>query len=94
MDLQLKDKAVLVLASSDGLGKATAMEFCREGAMNILKTLESKYVDWDPQTDFLVKSGAVEYHERQEHLHVPLIYGDYYFLESVYRLCHPELEIW
>jgi len=77
-----------------GLEKNPQKEYCLEGAMNILKALEAGHADWDPGTDFILKNGSAQYHDKTGELHIPLVYGDYYFLECLYRMRHPEPEIW
>jgi unsaturated chondroitin disaccharide hydrolase len=77
-----------------GLEKNPEQEYCLEGAMNILKALEAGHADWDPGTDFILKNGSAQYHGKTEELHVPLVYGDYYFLECLYRMRHAEPEVW
>ena len=77
-----------------GIENNPEKDFCLNGAMHILKKLEAEFVDWDPGTDFIVKMGGTLYHGNEEELHVPLIYGDYYFLESLFRLRNLGFEIW
>jgi unsaturated chondroitin disaccharide hydrolase len=55
-------------------------------ALSILKAAEAAHCDWDPSTDGIVRMGTAQYHGKAEECHVPLIYGDYFFLEAVHRL--------
>ena len=77
-----------------GIDKNPDGEYHLDGAMNILKTLEESFVDWEPNTDFIVAKGSAQYHGKEEELHVPLIYGDYFFLESLFHLRNPDFGIW
>ncbi|QMT17819.1 SDR family oxidoreductase [Planococcus maritimus] len=45
MDLGLKEKVVVVMASSKGLGKACALEFAKEGAIVVLSSRRQESVD-------------------------------------------------
>ncbi len=56
MNLGLKDKSVIVMASSSGLGKAIACEFAREHAKVMLfSSSESKLLQ--AQADIMAKTG-------------------------------------
>ena len=45
VDLGIKEKIVIVMASSKGLGKATALEFAKEGATVIISSRNQQSLD-------------------------------------------------
>jgi unsaturated chondroitin disaccharide hydrolase len=63
-------------------------------ALKILQAIEAAHCDWEISTDGIVKMGTVRYHGKEDEIHVPLIYGDYFFLEALNRLRGSNLEIW
>jgi unsaturated chondroitin disaccharide hydrolase len=66
----------------------------RGAALKILETLEAGFCDWDPGRDAILRQGAAQYHGKPEEYGVPLIYGDYFFIEALHRLLHPGFQVW
>ena len=66
--------------------------FFRETAMKLLRTLEEKRSNWNTDTDYILENGSVAYHDEKHNF--PIVYGDYYFTEAVFKLCGKELFMW
>ena len=77
-----------------GLEKNSERDFCRDSAVTIINAIEAAHADWNPQTDFLIKNGSAQYNGKPDELHIPLIYGDYFFLETLYRFKNPDFQVW
>ncbi len=54
-------------------------------AVNILKAMDEKFCDWDAERDSILQCGTERYHGEKGR-HIPIIYGDYFFIEAIYRL--------
>lgn len=53
-------------------------------AVKILKAIEERYCDWSDQEDSIVQSGTEAYHFGAKN--IPIIYGDYFFIEAIQKL--------
>ena len=69
-------------------------EFYVDAAFRILQAMEDVWCDWDPERDSILQMGTAAYHNRPAELHVPIIYGDYFFIEAVLRLLGKDFLIW
>lgn len=66
--------------------------FFHETAMKLLRTLEEKRSSWNTDADYILENGSVAYHDEKHNF--PIIYGDYFFTEAVFKLCGKELFMW
>ena len=64
-----------------------------DNAVNMLSALEQLHCNWNPDEDGIVQNGTVLY-GRHEDTHVPIIYGDYFFVEGILRLMGKSFLIW
>lgn len=56
-------------------------------AINILKACDAKFCNYDEDIDYIVGGGTLMYPNVEfREVHIPIIYGDYYFVEALLKL--------
>lgn len=69
--------------------------FFTEAAYRILRACDAKFANWDPEQDAITTGGTFFYHDPDgTNTEVPIIYGDYYFIEAILRLKGKALFEW
>ena len=61
-------------------------------ALKLLRTLDESRSDWSAETDNILINGSAAYHNPNRH--TAIIYGDYYFLEGIFKLKGNDLYLW
>ena len=62
-------------------------------AIKMLRAMDEKFCDWDESRDGVLQMGTEEY-KRPEGRHKYIIYGDYFFLEALYKLRGNDILFW
>ena len=66
-------------------------------AVNILKAIEAKFADYNPDRDDMITHGTVLYPKNDQQwsgVHIHIIYADYFFTEALLKLLGEEFMPW
>ena len=79
------------LEQTGELGKTESRVY-KKAALKLLTALEEKRCNWDENHDNLLEKCTAAFHDEAHEFSI--IYGDYYFIEAVWKLTGEELFIW
>ncbi len=66
-----------------------------KAAINILKATDEHFADYSEKQDALVLMGSEMYpHDSKKGLHIPIIYGDFFYVEAMLKLKGNDFLIW
>lgn len=63
-------------------------------AMQLLRSMEEKFCDWTLEEQSILQKGTEAYNCRPQGKEVPIIYGDYFFIEAIYKLKGFDMLFW
>ena len=62
-----------------------------DAAMRILAVLEREFCDWSDNEDSVLQMGTEAY---SRGIHMPIIYGDFFFAEAIFKLRGNDFLVW
>lgn len=66
-----------------------------DAAVKILKALDENFCDYDVNRDSIVQMGTERYpSESMKGVHIPIIYGDFFYVEALLKLKNHDFLIW
>ena len=63
-------------------------------ALKLLKAMNENLCDWTSEEQSILQKGTEAYVCREQGKEVPIIYGDYYFIEAIYKLKGFDMLFW
>jgi unsaturated chondroitin disaccharide hydrolase len=63
-----------------------------EPALKMLRTLDERRCNWSTDNDSMVQHCCEAYHKEKQH--ISLIYGDYFFMEAIFKLKGNDIFFW
>ena len=63
-------------------------------AVKMLRAMGEQFGDFNPETDPVLLMGTEAYHAPEKGKHIPIIYGDFYFAEALYKLRGGDILFW
>lgn len=91
----LEDSSASAIAASGLLEIAKYSkngEYYKEVAIKLLKALYEKRSNFSKETDNIIEKCTAAYHDKNHEF--PLVYGDYYFIEAIWKLTKEEIFFW
>lgn len=66
-----------------------------KSAIRLLKTLDERFCDYGLEEQSILQMGSEAYRlEQPDKIHIPIIYGDYFFTEAIYKLKGFDMLFW
>ncbi len=63
-------------------------------AVKMLKAMDKKFCNWNTGEDSILQYGTHSYKNRLSERHIHIIYGDYFFVEAMYKLSNGDTLFW
>ena len=71
---------------------ALEKDLYRKAAVKLLRTLDSRNCDYNPDTDGVLRNCTAAYHDKTHEFHI--VYGDYFYLEALLMLKGSDFRMW